>query len=233
MMPMPVIRTPISMKDFAKALIRTLRSGGVEPTKEAAGVFWAQYALETGAGGFCWNHNLFNHKVTQAMVNSGVPYMQLANTWEIIDGKRVTFQPPHPATWFRAFASFEASMSHHITAIKTGRYASSWPAVLAGDPELYAAKIREKGYYTAPLADYVRLIRAKFNAWMAAPAFDDAMAELDEASEATTDPAIRIDLVPSEPPPAALSRFDEALAADRQRLRDERDSEPPPPDDAA
>lgn len=228
MMPMPVIRTPISMKDFAKALIRTLRSGGVEPTKEAAGVFWAQYALETGAGGFCWNYNLFNHKVTAAMANGGIPYMMLANTWEIIDGKKVTFQPPHPATWFRAFASFEAAMSHHITAIKTGRYASSWPAVLAGDPELYAAKIRERGYYTAPLADYVKLIRAKFNAWMASPAYDDALAELEDAAEAVTDQAIRIDLVESEPPPRpAFSRFDEALAASRQDLRDRSDDDPP------
>lgn len=179
MTPTPVVRTPIGMKEFARAMIRTLQTQGVTPSKEACGVFWAQYALETGAGGFCWNHNLFNHKCTEAMAAAGVPYMMLAGTWEIESGKKVVYQPPHPATWFRAYESFEAAMTHHIGAIQKGRYASSWPAVIAGDPELYATKIRERGYYTAPLADYVALMRAKFGPWMAATAYDEAMGEVE------------------------------------------------------
>jgi hypothetical protein len=200
----PVIRTPISMRDFARALIRTLRSSGTTPTKEACGVFWAQYALETGAGGFCWNHNLFNHKVTKAMADSGTPFMMLANTWEIERGKKVTYQPPHQATWFRAYASFEAAMSHHVTAIQKGRYASSWPAVLAGDPELYAAKIRERGYYTAPLASYVALMRAKYDPWMRSTAYDEALAEEDAASEAETVPDLELEAYRAEPPAAIV-----------------------------
>lgn len=185
---MPVIRTPIAMRDFAGALIRVLRTMGVQPTKQACGVFWAQYALETGAGGFCWNHNLFNHKVTQSQAAAGVPYMMLANTWEVENGKRVTYQPPHPATWFKAYSSFEAAMGDHVAAVKSGRYASSWPAVIAGDTTLYATKLRERGYYTAPLVDYVALLQAKLKVWNASTAYEDAMADTFDASEAETEP---------------------------------------------
>lgn len=207
--PMPVVKTPIAMRDFALAMIRVLRANGITPSKEACGVFWAQYALETGAGGYCWNHNLFNHKCTAGMANAGVPYVMLANVWEVENGKRVTYQPPHPATWFRAFASFEAAMSHHIEVIQKGRYATSWPAVLAGDPELYAKKIRERGYYTAPLADYVKLMRAKFDPWMKSDAYDKALAEVAEASEADTQP--ELDVYRSEGPQPIVTVLPDTL----------------------
>lgn len=190
------------MKDFARAMILTLRMQNIEPTKAAAGVMWAQYALETGAGGFCWNHNLFNHKVNQAQVAAGVPYMMLANTWEIINGQKVIFQPPNPATFFRAYASFEAAMSDHITSIKNGRYSSSWPAVLAGDVLTYAAELREHGYYTAPLKDYQKLLLAKFADWDKASAYEVALEAITEAAERKTDPEIQLQNLDSEPPPA-------------------------------
>lgn len=201
MVPTPVIRTPITMRDFARAMILTLRVQGITPTKAACGVMWSQYAIETGAGGFCWNHNLFNHKCTQAMADRGVPYMMLANTWEIIDGKRVSFQPPHPATWFRAYASFEAAMSDHVTSITKGRYASSWPAVLAGDVREYAAQLRAHGYYTAPLEAYQAGLERPFSSWMATTAYEVALEAIEDAAEEETDPEIRLDLHDSEPPP--------------------------------
>lgn len=202
--PEPVIRTPISMRSFARAIIRVLRASGEAPTKDSCGVFWAQYALETGAGGFCWNHNLFNHKVTPEQAAAGTPYMMLANTWEIEGGKRVTYQPPHPATWFRSFDSFEAAMSHHIAAIRSGRYASSWPALLAGDVVVYAAKLRERGYYTAPLSDYARLLKTKLSQWATSSAYDDALAELETEDDEPTQPEIRVDQL--EPEPAIVHR---------------------------
>lgn len=216
MIPTPVIRTPISMRDFARAMILTLRVSGVTPTKEACGVLWAQYALETGAGGFCWNHNLFNHKCTQAMAEAGTPYMMLANTWEMENGKRVTYQPPHPATWFRAYAHFEAAMSHHVSAIKNGRYASSWPAVVAGDVAEYAKQLRSKGYYTASLDSYAALLKAKLGPWMASTAYEDALLAVLDASEETTQPEIRFVAAPV----ATVTRLPGSIAND--------EDEPPP-----
>lgn len=200
---MPVVRTPIAMREFAAALIRVLRQMGVQPTKQACGVFWSQYALETGAGGFCWNHNLFNHKVTQSQAAAGVPYMMLANTWEMEKGKRVTYQPPHPATWFRAYASFEAAMGDHVAAVKSGRYASSWPAVVAGDVTLYATRLRERGYYTASLASYVALLEAKLKVWNASTAYEDALDDTFDASEADTEPDFS-KLADDDDPPSVI-----------------------------
>jgi GH24 family phage-related lysozyme (muramidase) len=51
----------------------------------------------------------------------------------------------------------------------------------------------------------------------------------EDETEPTETPSARPDPLRA----TSFNRFDEALAADRQRLRDERDSEPPPPDDAA
>lgn len=201
---MPVVRTPISMRDFAGALIRVLREMGVQPSKAACGVFWAQYALETGAGGFCWNYNLFNHKVTQSQVAAGVPYMMLANTWEVEKGQKVMYQPPHPATWFRAYSSFESAMGDHVAAVKSGRYATSWPAVITGDVTLYATRLRERGYYTAPLIDYVALMTAKLKAWNVSAAYEDALADAFDATEAPTEPAVRAIANDSEPEPASV-----------------------------
>lgn len=213
MIPTPVMRTPISMKDFARAMILTLRMNGITPTKAACGVLWAQYALETGAGGYCWNHNLFNHKVTRAQVDGGKPYMMLANTWEIINGQKVIFQPPDPATWFRAYASFEAAMSDHITSVKNGRYASSWPAVLAGDALTYAAELRAHGYYTAPLKDYQKLLLAKLVDWDKSTAYDDAMYAVLEAAEEETQPEIQLQNLDA-PDFATVTRLPGSIAED-------------------
>lgn len=223
--PMPVIKTPIGMRDFALALLRTLKTTGVVPTKRAAGVFWAQYALETGAGGYCWNHNLFNHKVTQAQAAAGVQYMMLANTWEIENGKKVTYQPPHPATWFRAYASFEAALSDHIQSIKNGRYASSWEPMLAGDVHEYAAQLRAHGYFTAPLDSYQRLLAVKMTEWMRTPAYEDAIAEIIASSERETEPEIRVQDFPIVHPPVRMDS--PGLDEDDFDLPDLSEPEPP------
>lgn len=185
-MSMAVVKTPITMADFARALIRTMRAMNIEPTKAACGVFWSQYALETGAGGFCFNFNLFNHKVTAAMTNAGVPFMMLANTWEMVDGIKRVFQPPSPVTWFRAYASFEAAMSDHINSVRSGRYASSWPAVVAGDLDAYAIELHNHGYFTASVKSYEDLLAVKDVGWMQSTAFEDALAEIKAAMEDDT-----------------------------------------------
>lgn len=198
MIPTPVIRTPISMKDFARAAILAIRVTSDTPSKEACGVLWAQYAIETGAGGFCWNHNLFNHKCTQAQAAAGVPYMMLAGTTEFdAHGVEHSYQPPDPVTWFRAYTSFESAMSDHVSAIKMGRYASSWPSVLAGDPLTYAAEIRAHGYYTAPLKDYQKGMLARMGPWTMSPAYEDALAAIEESALAVT----------QEIPPATVTRL--------------------------
>lgn len=189
---MPLVRTPIGMLDFARAFVRMLRAMGQTPTKAAGGVLWAQYALETDAGAACWNFNLWNHKVAPAQVSAGVPWFDLPGTWEVIDGVRTTLKEGDPGRRFRAYASFESAMSDHVNAIRNGRYASSWAPLLAGDVEGYARELRAKGYYTAPLASYVAALHARVVPWEASTVFESAIEEIEEASEAVTDPEIPI-----------------------------------------
>lgn len=188
MAPVPVVRTSFGPKQFAAALIRAWKTVvGKYPTKESAGIIWAQYTLETGGGGYCWNNNIGNLKCTAAQASAGVPYMMLAGTWEIIDGRKVVFQPPHPATWFRAFASLEEGMSAHLDLLKNKRYATCWPAVESGEPRLFAAALKQRGYYTASVDDYARLMQTHWHKWMRMDAFDDAMKELLDVLAADTE----------------------------------------------
>jgi hypothetical protein len=195
----PVVRTTYSMKDFAKACILAWkRLCGVFPKKEAAGIIWAQHALETGSGGFCWNNNIGNLKCTEAQASSGVPYMMLAGTWEMIHGHKVVFQPPHPATWFRAFASLDEGMTAHLDLLKNRRYATCWPAVESGEPAAFAEALKQRGYYTASVLDYTKLMKVGFAKWMQSQAFEDAQADVLEMLEAETNPALP---AASEPEP--------------------------------
>jgi hypothetical protein len=206
----PVVRTTYSMKDFAKACILAWkRLTGLFPKKEVVGIIWAQHALETGNGGFCWNHNIGNLKCTETQASAGVPYMMLAGTWEMINGHKVIFQPPHPATWFRAFASLDEGMTAHLDLLKNRRYATCWPAVESGEPAAFAAALRARGYYTASVEDYTRLMKVGHLRWMREHAFEDAQAEVLEMLEAETNPQLPSAVEP-EPmivhPPVPLGR---------------------------
>lgn len=172
-------RTAISRRDFAIALIRAWRSEqGQVPRKDQVAVLYAQYGIETGAGKYCWNFNFGNVKCTQPQAAAGVPYTMLRNVWEILGGQRVTFQPPHPTTWFRAFADAADGMHFYLGALHK-RFALAWASVLLGNPEAFAHKLKEMRYYTAPVEEYARGMRAHYNVFMSTKDYEDAIAELD------------------------------------------------------
>ena len=182
-----VVRTTFTLKDYCRAVLRAWKAlCGVFPTKEAVGCLWAQYALETGKGEFCWNSNIGNVKYTP-----GHDYMMLRGTWEILSGKRVVFEPPHRATWFNAYASLDDAMGEHLRLLKSGRYASSWSAIEAGQPGEFAVRLKMRGYYTAPVEDYAKGLRAHHQDFMRQRGFDDAMTELLDAAGAPTLPEMQ------------------------------------------
>ncbi len=186
MVNVPVTRTTFTTQDYSRAVLRAWKVlCGVLPTKPAVGCLWAQYALETGRGVFCWNNNIGNVKHT-----TGHDYMMLRGTWEIVNGKRVVFEPPHPATWFNAYTSLDDAMQEHLRLLKERRYASAWPAITAGDAGQFAAKLREKGYYTAPLEDYSRGLRAYLAEYTRMVAYEGALAEVLESMECETGPEL-------------------------------------------
>lgn len=169
-------RTNVEMKPYARALARAWRAAlGSWPTKEQAGVLWAQYGIETGAGPWCWNFNIGNVK---HVTGDGHDYVMLHDVFEMIGGERVVFQPPHPATWFRAFPSLDESMAEHFAFLRGKRYRVAWPAVEAGDCGLFARLLHDAGYFTTSATSYALGMGVHFARWMALPAFDDALAQL-------------------------------------------------------
>jgi len=208
----PILRTPVDMQSYANALALAWRSElGALPTKEQMGVLWAQYGIETGAGSnaACWNNNLGNVK---HVAGDGYDYIMLPGTWEMIGGKRVVFQPPSPATWFRAYPSLAAGMQEHFRFLRSKRYAPAWPGVEAGDCTLFATKLKAAGYFTADATAYANGMLVHFRRWMASDAYDNAIAAVDDHDEEQppelpandfeiVHPAV--DLEPPEPPEAA------------------------------
>ena len=127
--------------------------------------------------------------------------MMLANTWEIVNGKKVIFQPPHPATWFRSFHTLGDGVAHHLDFLRNKRYKQSWSAVEAGDPAGFAHLLKVAGYYTASEADYIKLMKYYFNKFMKETTFEDAVANLvPEEPTLPTDPNVNIE-VPSDRKP--------------------------------
>lgn len=150
----PIERTTFSLTDYARAA----RIADPTLTREAVGVLWAQYALETGRGSSCWCNNIGNLKVTRAQAEAGTPFFMLPGTWEIERGRRVVYEPPHEQTWFRWFGSLAEAMSHHLVFLAR-RYAPAWDALRAGEPTEFAAKLKARGYYTGDEGIYAASLR--------------------------------------------------------------------------
>lgn len=210
----PVKRTVVTMPDYMRAVVKSWGAVDAGPcTKGACAVLWAQYMIETG-GAACWNFNVGNVK---HVTGDGHDYHMLGGVWEGVSpvtadniiaaghairdtnmdhakavGKgrvSIIYQPPHPATWFRAFTSLDVAMADHLTLLHK-RFAPAWPAVIAGDVNQFAQLLHDHGYFTAsPVAYAAGMQRPYLNA-MVSNAWDDAQAALAVTQEAETMPAL-------------------------------------------
>lgn len=178
----PTVRTKYTLNELIGGLVEGWKQAfGEFPKKESIGVLYAQNALETGGTVSMWNNNIGNVKFVPSKNpddDNGKEYMMLANVWEIVNGKKVIFQPPHPATWFRAFPTLGEGVSHHLGFLRNKRYKTAWTAVEAGDPAAFAHLLRVAGYYTAPEADYTKLMNSYFKKFMKEKTFEEVMAKL-------------------------------------------------------
>lgn len=173
-------KTPVTIDLFVKSLIKVWYSMFEEyPKKESIGIIVAQWQLETGSGKSCWNYNLGNIKyVKKDGEDPNIKYHMLKGTWEIIGGKKVIFDPPHPASWFLAFDTAEDGMKHHLQFLAGKRWKLAWNAVLIGSPDEFAVKLKQQGYYTAPLEDYKKLVNLYFKAFMSKDIFEKMSEEI-------------------------------------------------------
>lgn len=194
----PVTRTVITLRDYVRAVVAAWPTISTDPCpKEAPAVMWAQYIAETG-GSASWNFNIGNVKWS---AGCGLDYMCLRGVWEGVSREQadrliasgqasadasadhakavgagrvsVLFQPPHPATRFRAYPDLATSMASHL-ALLAKRFAPAWPAVLAGDVDRFASALHSRGYFTASPLAYAGNMRRPFLEAMTSSAWDDA-----------------------------------------------------------
>lgn len=170
----PTIQTIYSQEDLCKGLVQVwLDVFNKIPSKESIGILIAQNGIETG-GKYFWNNNLGNVKVGADSANSVIEYMMLRDVWEIINGRKVIFQPPHRATWFRSFPTLNDGIKFHLDILKNQRYAEAWVAVERGDLAQFAHLLKMKGYYTAPEQDYLNGMLRHYNAYYASKNYEKA-----------------------------------------------------------
>ena len=175
----PTVRTSYTLNQVIAAMVEGwYKKFGEIPRKESIGVLYAQNALETGGTVSMWNNNSGNVKYVPHAGDESLFYMMLANVWEIIGGKKVIFQPPHQATWFRAFPTLADGVAEHMDFLRNHRYKNAWTAVDAGNPAAFAHLLKIAGYYTAPEADYVRLMNYYFNKFMQDTTYEAAVAKI-------------------------------------------------------
>lgn len=219
----PLVRTVVSMRDYARAVLRAWHTvGSGMPDKRSVAVLWAQYMIETG-GAASWNWNIGNVK---HVAGDGFDYHMLRGTWEgepkavadaliakglaVLDPNpnhqravaprvAVLFQPPHPATWFRAYPSLDVSMMSHLSLLARKKYKRAWPYVVAGDFRGFAKALKEgpdgventrDDYFTASSQAYAAGMAGHFAAFVASPVFDEELAALISAREAETVPEL-------------------------------------------
>jgi len=188
----PTVKTTYTLNQLIGGLVEGwYKKFGVIPEKKQIGVLYAQNALETGGTVSMWNNNIGNVKFVpnkNPELDNGIEYMMLANTWEMVNGKKIIYQPPHQATWFRAFKTLGDGVAHHLDFLRNNRYKKAWTAVEAGSPAEFSHLLKVAGYYTAAEADYTRLMNTYFNKFMKDTTFETAVAALEASIKKEPEP---------------------------------------------
>lgn len=214
-----VKRTVVSMRDYARAVLKAWKAdAGDFPAKKSVAVLYAQYMIETG-GKACWNWNIGNVK---HVPGDGYDYIELRGVWEgvhpfaasglisrgeaVLDtnpehikavGSKKTaviFNPPHPATRFRAYPSLDMAMTRHLKLLK-GRFGLCWPDVVDGDYKGFAHTLKagpdgkedtRDDYFTAEAEAYAKGMSGHFFAFANSDVFDSELAAIIGEMESPT-----------------------------------------------
>lgn len=124
---------------------------GQYPSTDTLAVLWAKTALETGRWKAIHCYNWGNIK------RSANENYCMFRCSEIIKGKELWFDPPHPQTWFRAYESAtEGAIDYLKLLSQSKRYSKAWEAVHKGDPALFSHELKVGGYYTASESLYTK-----------------------------------------------------------------------------
>lgn len=204
----PVVKTPFTKDQFVEMTVFAWYNlWKTIPKKQSIGIFLAQTMIETG-GKSVYGNNVGNRKVPSSTpTDRDVLYHMLPNTWEIIKNKKIYFQPPDRQTWFLSHASLQEGVEEHLKFIKSGRYSNAWQYVLSGDVKGYATALKARGYYTAPVEDYIKGMALFYSPYMKTDSYERAIAKLQTFM---LNPAPPTNL-PVPPPPVEEKPVDDPL----------------------
>ena len=163
--------TPVTNQELIEALwYAWLHVFGSVPKKEAIWILMSQWALETGWGKYMHNYNLGNAKSRDGdgydysfyecgeifttkyseQLQKTSPQTAKIKCYRANGTCIIYFYPKHPCSRFRAFNTLLEGAIDHITLVFK-RFNQSWPALMIGDPDVYATALKSQGYFTADL----------------------------------------------------------------------------------
>ena len=209
---LPANRTPVTPRNVGRALRAAwMAHFGETPSDASIALLLAQSALETGRWKSCWNYNLGNIKAGSKWQGDTTQF----RCNEVIGGKVVWFDPPHPQTTFRAYPTLEEAAKDYLWLLHR-RFAQAWMHVTRPDPVAFSQALKRQNYYTADEPPYTRAVASLFREYLAlmvdgdsspqsapAPATDNGLEALalSIAATAAVD-AIREDGYDTDPAPA-------------------------------
>lgn len=127
-----------------------------EVSIDTLAVLWAQFALECGRGKQCYNWNIGNIKRLK-----GHPWTMYRCS-EIIDGKEIFFDPPHPQTHFCAYQSLNEAVTEHLKFLTQPKYSKALKAAIDENSEQYVLELKKVGYFTASVNLYLKAVNSLY-----------------------------------------------------------------------
>lgn len=176
--------TPLPVADMLDALADGYAMVmGSDADAKCLAVLGAQVCLETGNMAHVHCHNWGN--VKRSADWDGLYCMFRCN--EIIGGKVLWFDPPHPQTHFRAYAEASEGAKEYVKFLATrDRYRASWSRAYAGDADGFVRALGKAGYFTANVDSYAKAVFsiAKRLAPVASRVAANAAGDLDDTERA-------------------------------------------------
>jgi len=153
--------TPLTPGEATQAIsIGYAKVTGKKPTEKVLGLLVGQTALETGDWKSLHNFNFGNAKAT-----SSDPYFSYFRCWELENGVKVWYDPPHPACKFAAHKNAAEGAAHYIRVLK--RRDHWWKGLHSGTtPGFVEALSTAPKYFTANASEYAHTLDQRLSRFM-------------------------------------------------------------------
>lgn len=151
----PNVLTPMSALDVLKAFRTAFcNEVGRTPSNSTLAILVAQSALECGR----WKSmHCFNFGNIRPPKNWQGDYCQFRCNEQTAPGKWVWYDPPSPGSNFVAFKDAPSGAAFYMHMLAS-RWPEAWTAALSGNATAFVHGLKQRGYFTADEAPYLRAV---------------------------------------------------------------------------